>query len=87
MSALAARGVNDWLSEGMKWHGHLEDDPALLELAAGGEVRGRPVSEWLDHDLVLAGTRQPGQRPACGGVGHALEVASNDHAASIRNVG
>ncbi len=87
VSALAARGVADRLFEGMKWHRHLEDDPALFELAACREMRGRPVPQGLDHDRIVAGARKPGQSPAYVGAGHAVEVASDDHEASIPAIG
>jgi len=87
VSALAARGVDDRLFEGMKWNRHLEDDPALFELASRGEVWGRAVTERFDHDLIVAGAREPGQRPAYLRAGHAVEVASDDHGARIPAIG
>ena len=87
VSALAAGGVDDRLFEGMKWNRHLEDDLALFELAACRQMRGRPVPQGLDHDGVVAGARKPGQRPAYIGVGHTVEVASDDHEASIPAIG
>jgi len=71
----------------MKWNRHLEDDPALFELASRGEVWGRAVAERFDHDLIVAGARKPGQSPAYIGVGHAVEVASDNHGASIPAIG
>jgi hypothetical protein len=86
VSALAARGVDDRLFEGMKWHRHLEDDPALFELAARGKVWGGPVSEWFDHDLVVARTREPDKDAARLRGSYAVEFASNDHPGSIPTI-
>src|SRR5260221_14551975 len=71
----------------MKWNRHLEDDPALFELASRGEVWGRAVTERFDHDLIVAGASEPGQRPAYIRAGHAVEVASDDHEARIPAIG
>jgi len=84
VSALAACRVDDRLFEGVKWNRHLEDDPALFELAARGQVWGGPISEWFDHDLVVARARQADQRAARFRIRNAAEVASNDHVARIR---
>jgi hypothetical protein len=57
--ALAPRSEDDRLLERPERHWYLEHDPVLLELASGGEMRSRAVTERLDDDLVVPGTGKP----------------------------
>ena len=79
-----ASRVDDRLLEWMERNRNLEHYPAFLELAARGEVGRRPIPKRLDDHLVIAGARQALENSVRLRVGHAIEVASDDHAGRIR---
>src|SRR6266567_8872527 len=58
LAALAAGAVVHDLLEGPERGGHLQGDPPPVEVTERRQMRGPPVPERLDHDLVIGG-RQP----------------------------
>ena len=78
-AAHAPRSEDHWLFERAEWHGHLKDDPPILELAPGCKVRPRAVAQRLDDHLVFSGTRQPLQEAPGFGVCQPGQLAAYDH--------
>ena len=78
-AAHALRSEDHRLFERAERHGHLKDDPPILELAPGCKVRPPAVTQRLDHHLVLSSTRQPLQDAPGFGICQPGQLTAYDH--------